>query len=83
MYDTILVLLDKSQRAEAILCHVEELAQRYDATVMLVQVVEPAPHSTRLDTCMLSWDQLYDLGISSSRLVKEYDREDRTRRPFL
>ena len=49
MYDTILVPLDGSQRAEAILCHVEELAQRYGATVILVQVVEPVPHSTGLE----------------------------------
>jgi nucleotide-binding universal stress UspA family protein len=41
MYDTILVPLDGSKRAEAILCHVEGLARRYDATVVLLQVVEP------------------------------------------
>jgi nucleotide-binding universal stress UspA family protein len=43
MYNTILVPLDGSKRAEAILPHVEELAQRYDAKVIFLQVVEPIP----------------------------------------
>lgn len=38
MYNTILVPLDGSKRAEAILCHVEDLAQRYHAAVLLLQV---------------------------------------------
>ena len=41
MYNTILVPLDGSKRAEAILPHVEELATRYSATVILMCVVEP------------------------------------------
>ena len=41
MYETILVPLDGSKRAEAILRHVEELARRYDAKVVFLQVVEP------------------------------------------
>ena len=49
MYSTILVPLDGSERAEAILCHVEELARRYGATVILIHVVEPVPHSTGLE----------------------------------
>jgi nucleotide-binding universal stress UspA family protein len=43
MYSTILVPLDGSMRAEAILPHVENLATRYDATVILLRVVEPVP----------------------------------------
>jgi nucleotide-binding universal stress UspA family protein len=43
MYNSILVPLDGSKRAEAILPHVEELAQRYNATVIFLQVVEPVP----------------------------------------
>jgi nucleotide-binding universal stress UspA family protein len=43
MYNTILVPLDGSKRAEAILPHVEELARHYAAKVILLQVVEPAP----------------------------------------
>ncbi len=38
MYNTILVPLDGSKRAEAILHHVEDLAQRYRAAVVFLQV---------------------------------------------
>ena len=41
MYKKILVPLDGSTRAEAILPHVEDLASCYDATVVLLQIVEP------------------------------------------
>jgi len=41
MYKTILVPLDGSKRAERILPHVEDLARRYSATVVFLQVVEP------------------------------------------
>lgn len=40
MYNRILVPMDRSKRAEAILPHVEELAQRYDAKVIFLQVIE-------------------------------------------
>jgi nucleotide-binding universal stress UspA family protein len=43
MYNYILVPLDGSKRAEAILPHVEDLAKRYDAQVILLRVVEPVP----------------------------------------
>lgn len=43
MYACILVPLDGSQRAEAILPHVEELAMRFDARVIFLHVVEPPP----------------------------------------
>jgi nucleotide-binding universal stress UspA family protein len=41
MYNTILVPLDGSKRAEAILAHVEQLAHRFGASVVLLQVIEP------------------------------------------
>jgi nucleotide-binding universal stress UspA family protein len=41
MYQTILVPLDGSKRAEAILRHVEALARRFGAQVVLLSVVEP------------------------------------------
>lgn len=44
MYKTILVPLDGSKRAEAILPHVEELARRYEARVVFVRVIEPIPY---------------------------------------
>ena len=40
MYHKILVPLDGSKRAERILPHVEELAKRYKAKVIFMQVVE-------------------------------------------
>ena len=41
MYKTILVPLDGSKRAEAILPHVEELAHCYHAKVIFLQIVAP------------------------------------------
>lgn len=43
MYQTILVPLDGSKRAEAILPHLKELAHRYNAIMIFLQVVEPGP----------------------------------------
>ena len=42
MYRTILVPLDGSKRAEKILTHVEELAASHEATILLLQVLEPS-----------------------------------------
>lgn len=44
VYKTILVPLDGSKRAEAILPHVEALAQRCEAEVVFVRVLEPIPY---------------------------------------
>ena len=41
MYKKILVPLDGSPRAEAIMPHVEELASCYGAEVILLQIIEP------------------------------------------
>jgi nucleotide-binding universal stress UspA family protein len=41
MYNTILVPLDGSQRAERILPHVQALAQKFGSHLFLLQVVEP------------------------------------------
>jgi len=43
MYTTILVPLDGSRRAEDILPYVEDLAQRYGAKLIFLQVIEPPP----------------------------------------
>ena len=43
MYRKILVPLDGSTRAEAILPHVEHIAQSNRAEILLLQVVEPLP----------------------------------------
>jgi len=42
MYKSILTPLDGSKRAESILKHVEELARRFDAKVIFLQVIEPS-----------------------------------------
>lgn len=41
MYTTIIVPLDGSKRAESILPHAESLALKYQAKIILLQVVEP------------------------------------------
>lgn len=43
MYHKILVPLDGSKRAEAILPHVEYLASRHGSRVIFLQVIEPRP----------------------------------------
>lgn len=53
MYETILVPLDGSKRAEAILPHVEELALRFGAKVIFLRIEE--------DVMMLGYDEVVDL----------------------
>jgi nucleotide-binding universal stress UspA family protein len=43
LYETILVPLDGSARAEAIIPHVEELAHKHESRVIFLQVVEHDP----------------------------------------
>lgn len=43
MYKNVLVPLDGSKRAEAILPHVEQLARNIGAKVILMRVIEPEP----------------------------------------
>ena len=50
MYEKILVPLDGSKRAEMIRPHVRELAGRFQATVILVMVVEPTYSDGVADT---------------------------------
>jgi nucleotide-binding universal stress UspA family protein len=54
MYNSILVPLDGSDRAEAILPHVEALARSFSAEIVFLIVVEPStpmttPHGSLLD----------------------------------
>jgi nucleotide-binding universal stress UspA family protein len=53
MYETILVPLDGSKRAEAILPHVEELARRFGAKVIFLQILE--------DVMVLGYDEVVDI----------------------
>lgn len=68
MYHTIVVPLDGSKRAEAILPHVEQLAQRYTAVVILCQVVEPVPHGVGLDGAHLM--------LAATELTRETDEAE-------
>jgi nucleotide-binding universal stress UspA family protein len=58
MYRTILVPLDGSQRAEAILPHVVEVAKRFAAEVILLQVVEPTVISPGVPVAILLADDV-------------------------
>jgi nucleotide-binding universal stress UspA family protein len=53
MYKKILVPLDGSKRAEAVLPHVEEMANRYGAEIFFLRVEELC--------VMLEWDEVVDL----------------------
>jgi nucleotide-binding universal stress UspA family protein len=66
MYNTILVPLDGSKRAETILRHVENLAERYGATVILLQVVEPVPLSIGLEKPYAVFREEYERRIKQA-----------------
>lgn len=70
MYHTILVPLDGSKRAEAILPHVQDLAERYSATVILIQVVEPTPFTVGFE-------------MPYAVLREEYERQIRQAESYL
>ena len=57
MYNTILVPLDGSKRAEAILPHAEALAQCHGAKVVFLQVVEPSSLLGGSEDNYLQWYQ--------------------------
>lgn len=63
MYQTILVPLDGSGRAESILGHVEALARCDDARIVLLRVLEPAspiidPHESRVSVYLEEMSRL-------------------------
>lgn len=64
MYKKILVPLDGSKRAEAILRHVEEMALRYEARVILLQVEE----------------EIFKLGYTEYVDVSNYEQRHREQR---
>ncbi len=71
MYNTILVPLDGSKRAERILSHVEEMARRYNAKVVFLQVEEEALH--------LEYDEVIDI----SRYHQERERMKKEAESYL
>ena len=50
MYQSILVPLDGSERAEQILPHAKELAMKFGATLLLLQVITPIYHMESLES---------------------------------
>jgi len=56
MYKRILVPLDGSKRAEVILPHVEDLARRYNAKVILLSIVEYEPTVVATEPIYASFD---------------------------
>jgi len=62
MYNTILVPLDGSKRSEAILPHVEQMAQHYNSEVILM-LVEEGP-------LLLGRDEIIDLSVYKQNLNK-------------
>ena len=55
MYHTILVPLDGTRQAEAILPQVEELARSHEARVVFLRVLQPVPALNRLPGPYVGW----------------------------
>jgi nucleotide-binding universal stress UspA family protein len=71
MYKTILVPLDGSKRAEAILPHVENLALSLNAKVILFKVAEPS--------LMLEYDEVIDM----STYLEKADKQKKDAESYL
>jgi len=68
---TILVPLDGSKRAEAILPHVEELARRFGAKVIFLRIVE--------DVMMLGYDAVLDISVHQ----QDHDQRKKEAKSYL
>jgi nucleotide-binding universal stress UspA family protein len=80
MYNTILVPLDGSKRAEVILPHVEELARNYSATLIFLHVIEPVPLNVVLEGTFILVQEVFDrrtknAGIYLDCLQEQYQRK--------
>jgi len=71
MYKTILVPLDGSKRAEAILPHVENLALSLNAKVILFKVAEPS--------LVLEYDEVIDM----SMFLEKSDKQKKDAESYL
>lgn len=69
MYQTILVPLDGSKRAEAILPHVFNLATHFQANIIFLRVIEPEP-------LLIGPDIVYP--IVNQQVVEEQTRQAKT-----
>ena len=65
MYNTVLVPLDGSERAESILPHVQDIAMHYKAKVVFLSVLE-VPHT------VVSPDGIY---VPSEEVIEQHHRE--------
>ena len=68
MYEKILVPLDGSKRAEMIRPHVRELASRFQATVILVMVVEPTYSDGVAETYISISEKIFKARIKDCEL---------------
>ena len=71
MYNKILVPLDGSKRAEAVLPHAEEMANRYGAGIIFLSVEELY--------VMLEWDEVVDL----ARCHEKFDTRKKAAESYL
>jgi nucleotide-binding universal stress UspA family protein len=71
MYKKILVPLDGSKRAEMIRPHVRELANRFQATVILLKVIEPIHTSAVGETSIGIDNNVIDAKIKKSESYLE------------
>lgn len=71
MYTKILVPLDASKRAEMIRPHVRELANRFQATVILLKVIEPIHTSAVGETSIGIDNNVIDAKIKKSESYLE------------
>jgi len=71
MYKKILVPLDGSKRAEAVLPHAEEMANRYGAEIIFLRVEELY--------VMLEWDEVVDL----TKCQEKFDTRKKASESYL
>jgi len=72
MYKKILVPLDGSKRAETILAHVEELAQRFESEVILLEIVKAEVVYTSINTGVLDIDLQQKIMDEKTKGAKSY-----------
>ncbi|MFC1839349.1 universal stress protein [Thermodesulfobacteriota bacterium] len=67
MYNKILVPLDGSKRAEAILPHVKELSQRYGAKVIFLKVIELKPARLNSEVIYFKYEDTGELLLKETK----------------
>jgi nucleotide-binding universal stress UspA family protein len=81
MYNKILVPLDGSHRAELILPHAEDLAKRYHATLILLQIVELEPMTVAVEPVYTGIDpQQYQHRVEAAQAYLKARQDDLLRK---